>query len=507
MPDKYDDQDRPLDPAKRLTNGGSLRADALALQIKYGGLSGERSQGEALPDRSSSRYVTNEQPTDSINVDGNQETRGRVGIGSYSGPATPKSYDGPGYSDDYEASAGGAAGSTTRLANRKTHGGLDSSLGSDQSERDFLRAQYDRSESDWRDQHPDMTMANGAGQSFTMAQSRPRMRADAAMSQLQMLREKIAADASREHIRAGDTIAGNESAARIRGADAVTGGLTLSNETAKQRRDREQQEYLAAAPLREISGKTGLASAQREAELQAINGGNDLADAKYNAGHLPERRAAASVSKFTPEQLAAMGPRSRAMVNRLTLAGSGVPSDLISELNKPMAAQSEQDFADTIEKSSILAADFKKTLAAVDNAGTRNSFATGMGGVMDAAEKLVPGNTGAANNVGGALPVDIAATKSAVARMAQKLVENQIAPDTPTATRLLVDKLIRDSTTGDTKAGKQMHAELLRMAQELAGKSQLQPMGIMPPSRLSNGATPDDPHGMSQIPAGQKYNF
>jgi hypothetical protein len=415
MYDQQDDYNLPEGPIAKAN-----RAKALALRM-------------GMPDQSASAYVTNDQPADSVKVP-----------------------------------------DVTQIKNYRAEGGVDPSYGSDDSEKEYLRKQYALQRDDWRSQHPDMTMTNGAGQKFSMQQSMPRMRADAAMQQLQMLREKIAADANREHIRAGDTIAGNESTARIRHADAITGGLTLSNETAKERRDREQQEYLAAAPLRELSGKTGLASAQREAELQAINGSNDLADANYNSQHLPERRAARAVSDFSPEELQAMSPRARALIASIKLKAKGVTPDLVDVINKPMAAQDEQDFSDTIGKSSILKADFDKTLAAIDNAGSRNRIASGIGGIMDAAESSLPGYNGTGNSVGGARPVDVGAAKSAVARLAQSLVKNQLAPDMPTATRLLVDKLIRESATGDTKAGKQMHAELLKMAQEQAAAAPVQ---------------------------------
>ena len=422
MWDEYDDQSAQLPPPKL------NRAKAFL--------------GMGLPDRSSSRFVDGQPPADATNV---------------TNPGSASSYDGPGYSDDYAVKAGGAAGSTTRLANRKTHGGLDPSLGSDQSERDYLRAQYDRSESDWRDQHPDMTMTNGAGQSFTMAQSRPRMRADAAMSQLQMLREKIAADASREHVRAGDTIAGNRSAAEIAALNAKTRVDTDTTDAAIAKRKREEGEYVAGGPARQRKMEADAIEAARVAKLNEIKGGVELGNASYVASRTPQERDAGTFADgITDEELKLMEPRPRAAVMALRLKNHGAPADVVTSLTAPKPGEQYEGTNEKIANNPQLKGQYGRLQNIVNGASGTTAF-------------------GFANTTA------IAGMRKAVAAAAQDIVRLGAAPDLATATDILVNKLLDDTQpkNGVHTRGSLAAAQALESLRDTA----IHPRDIDDPSR------------------------
>jgi hypothetical protein len=403
--------DMPLDPAKRLTSGG-MRAAALekALQGKYG--------GSDLPDRSSSHYVTNEQPMDSINVDGNQQTRGNLGGGSYSAPAKTKDYGVPGYVDSssYAVKAGGAPGSVTRLDNDNAMGDIDDSFAVDDSERKFLQDQYDRGAEKWRKRHHDMTMTNGAGQSFTMAQSRPSLRADAAMRQLQMLRAKIEADSVQGQRKSATDSAKSKADAEVARYTGETSRLAAEDAQKAYDEGIKRADYAAHAPDREAKLAEERKAAAREAEIQAINGGVTKEEALYNASHVPQRRAAAGVAKLERK---GWGTKANAMADTLAMRGEGVDESLISEVNKPSPDAVQQEIATKMAASPQLKGQYGRVQNAIKQASQSTL------GFVDT--------------------FAIADARKAVSAHAKDMVRLGFAPDIATATDVLVNSLLDDT--------------------------------------------------------------
>ena len=437
--------------------------------------------GMGLPDRSSSRFVDGQPPADATNV------TNPGSASSYDGPSSASSYDGPGYSDDYAVKAGGAAGSTTRLANRKTHGGLDPSLGSDQSERDYLRAQYDRSESDWRDQHPDMTMTNGAGQSFTMAQSRPRMRADAAMSQLQMLREKIAADASREHIRAGDTIAGNKSAAEIAALNATTAGTVATNDRAKVKADQEQKQYELEAKLRQAiaDGKLSVEQAKNlhAAEMEKI---------------APTAQEETDLNNLTaiPLDLYKDDPTSKAAMLKALLKSRRVSPDISSALTAPRPGESVQRVQNGIENNFEAKASLDDLTKVATTAGNRSGLVNAASELQDWSNDVMGDNGSPTGRIGGMRGGQGGKIRSAFAGHVETLLKSRIATDRDSAIRATASSLLT-KMPNETKAQQDARDYVKNMAKEMLQQESANSQQA--PGAASGGAPP--------MPSGQEYRF
>ena len=391
-----------------------------------------------MPDQSTSAYVTNDQPADSVNI-----------------------------SD--------AGGGVKRIGNYRSEGGIDNFAGGTDAENKYLRDRYATDSASWRQQHPDMTMTNGAGENFSMRQSMPRLRAQAAMDQINFMRSGKLTDAEVANKAALAKIAENESGARVRTADALTGGLTLAQEQQKEKARRDLEEYTGGTALRAAKSKGEL-----DAELYRQKGD----EFKRTSGpSFADLAAADSYSDVTPAEMATLQAGQRNMVNTARGAAKG-RSKAFMDLYKPAAGETERDFGTAINNSDVLGGDLKLALAAVDNAGSRNAFARTMGGIQDWSNSVMGNNGSPIGDVGGALPAEIESAKKSVLSLAEKAYANGLASDMPTAIKMTVSKINRAKDTGraQTKAGVQMSAAL----EELA--------------RHGGMATPDDPHGMSPAP-------